>query len=115
VSHNSAIAALPSVKGSTSKVGWLQPLQKQNSGIAGCRSRGAFPSLGVLLVEGNAQVKRAEAEVLDILQSARGRGKDGLSSEQLLALAAAIYVLEEDGGLKVVSINSRARLVLLLR
>jgi len=45
-------------------------------------------------------VKRAEAEVLDILQSARGRGKDGLSSEQQEALAAAIYVLEEDGGLK---------------
>jgi hypothetical protein len=88
---------------------------KRNAGIAGCRSRGAFASLGVLFVEGNAQVKRAEAEVLDILQSAQGRGKDGLSSEQQEALAAAIYVLEEDGGLKVVYVNSRARLVLLLR
>ena len=49
------------------------------------------------------QVKAADIEqgILDILQDARGRGKDGLTEEQQEALAASVDQLEAIGGLKV--------------
>ncbi|KXZ56530.1 hypothetical protein GPECTOR_1g476 [Gonium pectorale] len=42
--------------------------------------------------------QKAEQSVLAALNSARGRGKDGLSPEQLEQLTAAVEALEADGG-----------------
>ena len=46
------------------------------------------------------QVEAAEAAVLAALQSAKGRGKDGMSPKQLASLNAALEVLEADGGVQ---------------
>ena len=46
-----------------------------------------------------------EAAVLNAISSAKGRGKSGLTLEQLDAFDAAVTALEQDGGVQVV-INS---------
>jgi len=58
----------------------------------------AFAIHGALL-----QAKAADLElgILEILQDARGRGKEGLTAEQQETLAASVEQLEAVGGLKV--------------
>jgi hypothetical protein len=54
------------------------------------------------------QLRQAEQAVLDALSSAKGRGKDGLSEEQLDQLNAAVAMLEADGGV-IGELSSGAR------
>ena len=42
-----------------------------------------------------------EAAVLRAISGAKGRGKSGLTSQQLDAFDAAVAALEEDGGISV--------------
>lgn len=50
----------------------------------------------------------AEASVLQALTSAKGRGKTGLSEEQLQQLNAGIQTLEDDGGVRGQNIHRAA-------
>jgi hypothetical protein len=47
-----------------------------------------------------AAVEAAEAQLLEALRSAKGRGKEGLSAEQQARIAEAVALLEADGGVK---------------
>ena len=42
----------------------------------------------------------AEAQILQALSSAKGRGKDGIDGQQLQALQEAVQQLEQDGGIE---------------
>lgn len=46
------------------------------------------------------QVEKAEATILEAIRGVKGRGKGGLSEEQLAAFEAAVAVLEADGGVQ---------------
>lgn len=50
-----------------------------------------------------------EAAVLEAISGAKGRGKSGLTTEQLDAFDAAVTALEEDGGVQVPSYFSLCR------
>jgi len=51
-------------------------------------------------VSGKPKIKALECELLEILKSARGRGKEGLSDAQQERISELVETLEADGGLE---------------
>ena len=58
------------------------------------------PNLDTTFSVQASSTAEAEAQILQALSSAKGRGKDGIDGQQLQALQEAVQQLEQDGGVE---------------